>query len=237
VANLLRRVLPVGVSGVVWEFVRLMDPYVLASYSQEGEDMIVRRLFEGCRDGFYVDVGAHHPMRYSNTCYFYGRGWRGINIDPDPVAMEMFHTLRPRDVNLTLGISDQPGNLLFHVFNDRALNTFDSELAARRGGLPAYQLIDRREVEVRRLDDVLAEHLPPDQLIHLMSIDAEGYDLKALQSNDWERYRPRCLLVEALRTTLEALEDSPVHRFMASVRYRLLAKTVNTLIYLDGRQS
>lgn len=42
----------------------------LDGYSQEGEDMIFRRLFEHQEKDFYVDVGAHHPFRFSNTYFF-----------------------------------------------------------------------------------------------------------------------------------------------------------------------
>ena len=58
--------------------------FSVRSYSQEGEDMILRRIFGDKRLGFYVDVGAHDPRRFSNTYYFYKRGWRGINIEPRP---------------------------------------------------------------------------------------------------------------------------------------------------------
>ena len=68
--------------------------YGLISYSQEGEDMILRRLFETRRRGFYVDVGAHHPRRFSNTYYFYRQGWSGINIDAAPGSMKLFDRLR-----------------------------------------------------------------------------------------------------------------------------------------------
>ena len=47
------------------------DGYALKSYSQEGEDMILRRIFERKKTGFYIDIGAHHPKRFSNTYYFY----------------------------------------------------------------------------------------------------------------------------------------------------------------------
>ena len=45
--------------------------YALKSYSQEGEDMILRRIFENVETGFYIDVGAHHPKRFSNTYFFF----------------------------------------------------------------------------------------------------------------------------------------------------------------------
>lgn len=236
VPALVRRLFPNGAPAPLWRLVRLFDPYVLASYAQEGEDMIVRRLFDGVQRGFYVDVGAHHPLRYSNTCHFHRRGWRGINIDADPAAIAEFRRARPHDVNLALGVSDAGGALAFHVFSDPALNTFDPQLAAARAAMPGYCQIAVVEVPVRRLDEILAEHLPPTQPIHLLNVDAEGYDLNVLQSNDWTRYRPRCVLVEARRITLEQLADNSTHRFMHSLGYRLLAKSVNTMIYVDSAE-
>jgi hypothetical protein len=74
------------------------------SYAQEGEDMVLRRIFEDQPLGFYVDVGAHHPVRFSTTYFFYRRGCRGINIDATPGSMDAFRRLRPRDINLEVAI-------------------------------------------------------------------------------------------------------------------------------------
>lgn len=46
------------------------DQWHQRSWSQEGEDLILRRIFENKNTGFYVDVGAHHPKRFSNTIFF-----------------------------------------------------------------------------------------------------------------------------------------------------------------------
>ena len=69
---------------------RAADVRTVWSYSQEGEDLVLRRYLEGRTSGFYVDVGAHDPKRFSNTHLFYERGWRGINIEPSPAAMKNF---------------------------------------------------------------------------------------------------------------------------------------------------
>src|SRR5436309_16100262 len=74
------------------------------AYSQEGEDLVLRRIFETQAKGIYVDVGAHHPFRFSNTCLLHKRGWRGINIDAMPGSMTLFERFRPLDVNLELGV-------------------------------------------------------------------------------------------------------------------------------------
>ncbi len=214
-----------------------LDPFVHLAYSQDGEDMILRRLFEGKKQGFYVDVGAHHPFRFSNTCYFHRRGWRGINIDPNPDAISAFRRERPFDTNICVGVSDVAGSLAFHFFNEPALNTFDADLAAERARLPGYRLLETQSVPVRRLDELLVEHLPKGQAIDFLSIDVEGLDLAVLRSGDWSRFRPHILLVEARERVLSAADRDPISTFAVAAGYQLIAKTLNTLIFEDVSQS
>ena len=162
-------------------------------------------------------------------------GWRGININPDPDAMRLFAGERPADVNLCLGISDQPGTLTYYAFNETALNTFDQKLAHERESLPGYKLMKTSAVQVERLDAVLSRHLAPGRQIDFLSVDAEGFDLKVLASNDWSRFRPRCVLVEALGSSLATVKAGPVHEILSSAGYELYAKTVNTLVFRDSR--
>ncbi len=70
-----------------------------SSHSQFGEALVVRPLLDEGSPGFYVEAGARHPVYCSNTCHFYRRGWRGINIEAFPGALESFQVLRPRDIN------------------------------------------------------------------------------------------------------------------------------------------
>jgi hypothetical protein len=47
------------------------------SYSQHGEDAFVANFFAARAKGFYLDIGASHPFRLSNTCSLYRSGWKG----------------------------------------------------------------------------------------------------------------------------------------------------------------
>lgn len=207
------------------------DRHALRSYSQEGEDMILRRFFDGRRDGFYIDVGAHHPMRFSNTYFFYRQGWRGINIEPNPDAARGFRLFRRRDIHVTAGVHTTAGEMRYWCFNEPALNTFDEALMRERIDQTPYRVVNTRMVAVSRLDGILDEFLPGNQRIDFMSIDAEGADFQVLQSNDWARYRPTLVLVEALGWRLELAHNHPIDRFMRGVGYAMIAKTHNTLFY------
>ena len=202
------------------------------AYSQEGEDLILEKLFAGQKTGFYVDVGAHHPKRYSNTHRFYKRGWRGINIEPNPDALKEFLRQRKNDINVGLGVADIEGQLVYFMFNEPALNSFDRELSLSREN-DRFRICAMKEIPVKRLSVILEEFLPPQAHIDFMSVDVEGYDLKVLQSNDWEKFRPECLLVEAGGFDLGSPASEPIHRFIESKGYNLFAKTFNTLFYLD----
>jgi hypothetical protein len=73
-------------------------------YSQNGEDIILQSLFPREHTGFYVDVGAHHPYRISNTYLLHQQGWSGINIDPNPETIAFFNRARPKDININIGV-------------------------------------------------------------------------------------------------------------------------------------
>src|SRR3954447_19241521 len=82
-----------------------LSPYARMAFSQEGEDLLLARMFEHQRRGLYVDVGAHHPRRFSNTHLLPARAWRGINIDATPGSIVAFRRERPRDINLEVAIT------------------------------------------------------------------------------------------------------------------------------------
>lgn len=214
-----------------------IDSWIKISYSQEGEDLLLHRIFEGKKTGFYVDVGAHHPRRFSNTHIFYKSGWRGINIEPNPVAVARFTRERKGDINLQFGVGSQRGDLLYYEFDDPALNTFDEKLADERESTTSYRLIATQIIRIDRLDVLLEAYVPQGVTIDFLTVDVEGMDLDVLKSNDWNKFRPRCVLTEILDTplTLESLAGSPTIAYMQQQGYRLLAKTYNSFFFLDDR--
>ncbi len=204
------------------------------SYSQEGEDMILSRFFAGKSQGFYIDVGAHHPQRFSNTYYFYLQGWRGINLDAMPGSMATFNKIRPRDINLEIAISDTQQKLTYYAFNEPALNGFCKNLANEYENLEQYKIVSQHEIKTHTLNEILDEYLPQDQAIDFLSVDVEGLDYQVLKSNNWKKYRPRIVLAEALRTnSIAEASQSNVSLLMNEQNYQLCFKTFNTLIFKE----
>jgi FkbM family methyltransferase len=214
----------------------LYDDFANKSYSQEGEDMILNRIFEGKSQGFYVDIGAHHPRRFSNTYLFYKRGWTGINVEPNPDVIKVFKSDRSRDLNLQCGVSDCDGELKYYYFDEPALNTFDESLVRSRLETTPYKVIKQENIPVWQLSSILKKHLPEGMPIDFLSVDVEGLDFAVLKSNDWNAFRPYCVLAEVLNVTLEEAISGEIAQFMREQGYRVFARTYNTLIFRESKE-
>jgi FkbM family methyltransferase len=213
---------------------RIFDIYAKKSYSQEGEDMILSRIFDGQKQGFYVDVGAHHPKRFSNTYFFYKQGWTGITIEPNPDASRLFAIERPRDINLQCGISELETELTYYYFDESALNTFDYQVVKSRLDTTPYKLIYQAPVPVFRLETIFKKHLSLSQRIDFLTIDVEGLDYEVLRSNDWGLFRPACIVVEELNTDLMQAANGEIAAFLRDCGYKVFAKTYNSIIFLES---
>jgi FkbM family methyltransferase len=213
----------------------LGNPHIRMQFSQFGEDVIIESMLEtfGMRErpGFFVDVGAHHPYYLSNTCLFHMKGWTGINIDANPESVALFAAARPGDTNLHAVISDEPGIVEFAVFASAAVSTADPGARARveQQGMARTSLL---QLSTRRLGDVLAEIVTDGRRIDLMSVDVEGYDLRVLRSNDWQRFAPFFLLVEDPALSLLDRPNSEIFNFLKPLGYRLASQAFITSIYV-----
>ena len=190
----IKNLLPRGLKRKLREALLGKDWYSAMSFSQFGEDVILRQYFRKKKNGVFVDVGAYQPVSLSNTYYFYLKGWRGINIEPNPKGIEEFKKMRPEDTNLMMGVSTEAAELDYHMLDDKPYeNSFSLDQVGGRGNSNDVHKVVK--IKVDRLDSILQEHLKgvqPD----FFSIDVEGLNLEVLQSNDWEKIRPKVVLIE-----------------------------------------
>lgn len=206
-------------------------------FSWEGEDVLAMKImrdFLGVEKGRYVDIGAHHPIQYSNTHLFYQQGWRGVNIDATPHSMDLFNQFRPEDINLEIGISAKAGDYPYYMFENSMLNGILSEETVQQHIARGEQLIEQSTIPCKRINDVLADHIPAGEL-DLISVDIEGQDLAVLQDFDFERWRPKLIIVEILGPqSLEAVLMSPEVAFLNSVNYKLFSRLHFSSIFIDA---
>lgn len=201
--------------------------FEVISYAQEGEDIILQRYFSNKKKGVYVDIGAHHPIRFSNTYIFYKSGWTGINIDPIPGVKAIFDQVRPKDINLELAINNEETEIEYYNFREKALNTFSKTLAKQYTDAN-WKLESVLKLNTTPLYKVLDNFFPVPQNIDFMSIDVEGFEFNVLSSNNWEKYKPKIILIELLNCTIDQYPHTEIAKFLTPKGYSVFAKTFNT---------
>jgi FkbM family methyltransferase len=173
----------------------------VVTYSQNKEDIILASMLGDVNDGFYVDVGAHHPVFDSVTKYFYNKGWTGINIEP----IKKYHSLlgadRPKDTNLNIGVGESPGTLKLREYLSEAgegMSTFSESTKIN------YE--NNKHWATNEFEEYLVEIIPLSKIFEdnwidndnsFMKVDVEGLEYEVLKGNDWKKYRPKILCIES----------------------------------------
>jgi len=207
-------------------------------FGQEAEDAVLRRIFEKQARGFYVDVGAHHPFRFSNTYWAYQRGWHGLNIDATPGFERAFQIWRRRDINLLASVTNNTSTseTPFYIFSDPALNTTNrarSEELQETG----HTLLGTTCVPALTLDEILTKHLPSDvSQIDLLTVDVEGAEMEVLRGNDWTRFSPRVLVLEILHCTVNSVTEHEAVRYLLCRGFQPVSMLYHSVIFVSDAE-
>jgi FkbM family methyltransferase len=215
-------------------------PWARQSHSQQGEDLVIESIFDFLRIAkpTYLDIGAADPIQDNNTYLFYGKGCRGVLVEPNPTFARKLRAERPGDVvlNIGIGITNQT-EADYYMIGGRDghyLNSFSKEqvddIVARSDGL---RFVEKTlKMPLVNINQVIREnfHGAPS----LLSIDIEGLDLEILKTLDFERFRPSVVCAETLivgttRTKPEIVE------LMQSKEYVVRGSTFVNAIFVDQR--
>jgi len=204
------------------------------SFSQSGEDVIAWGELNK-RRGFYVDIGAYHPKQFSNTYYFYKRGWKGLVVEPNSELLRLYKEIRKKDIALGVGVGGKEIVADYFMFDDPAANTFSVEQAEKNEKEADRRMIGKKPVAILRLAKLLNDYLPDGVNIDLLSVDTEGMDEEVLSSGDWEKYRPKVVICEDLDFDWEKPMRSAVAKMMKNLDYKLVGLTPYSLVFKDEK--
>ena len=171
-----------------------MSPPV--SYAQRFEDLYLMRCFGDRSDGFYIDIGSGHPVYDNMSFAFYLKGWRGITVEPNPWLARLTRAVRVRDRHIEALVGAAAGEATFHLVNEfHGLSTMiaaHAEAAQTHFGKASRDIT----VPVTTLKELCEQHAPPS--FEFLKVDVEGAEPDVLLNGDWQRYRPKVVVVEAL---------------------------------------
>ena len=164
------------------------------TYSQSGEDTFIINFMKRKKliNGTYVDIGAFHPIKYSNTCLLFKSGWSGINIDLNRTAIDYFNILRPNDKNICCAISNIEKKAKVYIKSIFSpLNSISKKHATDLNF--ASKNNQSYLVKTKKFNSLIKRNF------NFLNIDIEGLDYVVLKSINFKFYTPKLICVEILK--------------------------------------
>lgn len=227
------------IADLAFQIYHWADPeaqYIRFSYSQTGEDLIVKHIFNSLniKHPSYLDIGAHHPLRLNNTALFYHEHSKGVNIEPNPFLVPFFYSHRPLDINLNLGISTSTGEADFYIMSSSLLSTFSKEEAQRYVDDHNKRIKEIRKMEVTTYDNIIHKYFD-NKAPDFLSLDVEGIDEDIIRSIDYQKHPPLVICVETISysDSGQGVKQQGIIDFLKEQDYLLFADTnINSIFVL-----
>ena len=167
--------------------------------SQFGEEKKISRLFSKNYKGNYVDLGCFHPTRLSNTFHLYKKGWKGLNIDLNPLTIELFNYARPEDTNICAVVSNKKVKKKLYFLGDLdSKNTIDSN---HKNWLSKNFKIKKKDFKVKNVLATTLDQILDDNKfykIDFLNVDIEGKEVDVLKSINFKKFKIKVICVELL---------------------------------------
>ena len=192
--------------------------YKKTSYSLNGVDLIIDYIFKDKKKGFYLDIGAQHPISNNNTFLLFKKGWKGINIDLDKKNIDLFKIARPKDINLNYAISDVKKEVdLFFYHESSPINTLSKNVSS----FQKAKVKEIKKIQTKVLNDVLND-INLQNHIDYMNIDVEGYEDQVLKGFNIQKFKPSVVSIEYLDLNMKKLEfrNNDINNLLNSDLYK-----------------
>ena len=205
--------------------------------SQFGEDEYITSLFEKNFKGKFLDVGCYHPTRHNNTYLMYKKGWSGVNIDLNPLTIELFNFMRPKDININIGISDSDSEKTLHFIDElntqNTLNENQLNFLKNHHNIKDHEII-KKKIKTKNLNKILDEHKFYN--IDFMNLDIEGHELQVLKTIDFNKTRIKFLCVEMIEHNKISEENNKkIKDLLAQNSFVLIKNFDYNYIYKNNR--
>jgi FkbM family methyltransferase len=171
-------------------------------YSQIRQDKFLNEvIFNNKKDGFFIDIGAHDGVTYSNTLFFEKfRNWDGVCFEPNLNVFEkLVKNRRCKNYNVCIGNFNKKvkftriegySEMLSGVtesYHEKHLERIDNSLLAKGG---KKEEVDIEMVRLDSIKELIGKN------IDFISIDTEGNEFDIIESINFNDFKINTIVVE-----------------------------------------
>ena len=194
------------------------------TYSRDQEDLFINDYFKEKSNGFYIDIGCYHPIKYSNTALLYNRGWKGINIDMNQTSIDLFNILRKRDKNICAAISNTSKKTIQyfdHLFSP--INTLDKNFSSIASKKLSFRKHTEKTIQTYRFNQIIQKYNINIKQIDFINIDVEAHDLEVLEGIDLSLFKAKVICVE-MANNQNNIKEKKIRDYLNKYKYELIKK-------------
>jgi len=204
------------------------------TYSEWGEDLFILKYFKNLDKGFYIDIGAYHPFFLSNTQLLYKKNWEGINIDINPVSIEIFNNARPNDYNINAAVSNINRKYI-NYYTKNMINLLSTTVMKSAKLSFLNNSFNIRKAKCCKLNDIIFRTKFKNKKIDFLNIDTEKSEVDVLRSLNFEKYRPKLICVEIHLKDKNhrpiSLKSHPTYLYLKKKKYKIVWKKGYSFIF------
>ena len=181
----------------------------LFNSSQLNEEKYILKIFRNSYKGNFVDLGCFHPTRDNNTFRFYKKNWTGINVDLNPITIELFNFFRSKDININCAISDKKTQKkMYFVDNLSPLNTLDQNHLKflKKNFLFKNKDFKEKKIKTENIKNILKKY--KFNKVDFLNIDLEGLEYEVIKSINFKKYKINLICIEILDHNKQSKDKS-----------------------------
>tara|TARA_Y100001958_G_scaffold154383_1_gene143232 strand:- start:558 stop:1289 length:732 start_codon:yes stop_codon:yes gene_type:complete len=194
--------------------------------SQFDEDTYLNSFFGKNYIGKFVDLGCFHPTRDNNTFRFYKKKWRGINVDLNPITIELFKFFRSKDININCAISNKKGLKKMYFVDDLSpLNTLDFNHLKflKKNFLFKNKDFKEKKIKTENINNILNKYRF--NKVDFLNIDLEGLEYEVIKSINFKKFKINLICIEILdHNKLSKNKSKKIHQILKENNFKYLKK-------------
>ncbi len=208
--------------------------------SQFGEDKKIIKFFKNKKDGVYLDVGCFHPIRQNNTYLMHKLGWKGINIDLNPLSIDLFKVARPKDINICAAVSGKKTTKkLFFDHQLSSINTLSKNHTLFIKKAFGIKNLKEKKIKTRTLNEILVSNKI--KKVDFMNIDIEGHEMEVLKNFNFNLFDIKLICIEIIDYESYSkkikIKKSKLFKLLKKNNYILKFKTSVNYIFSKNKYS
>ena len=198
----------------------------LTGGSQFNEDKFLHSFFDSDYVGNFVDLGCFHPTRDNNTYGFYKKKWRGINVDLNPITIELFNFFRSKDININCAISNKKGLKKMYFVDDLSpLNTLDYNHLKflKKNFLFKNKDFKEKKIKTENINNILKKY--NFNRVDFLNIDLEGLEYEVIKSINFKKFKINLICLEILdHNRISKNKSKKIHQILKKNNFKYLKK-------------